>query len=70
MACKPCGKWHGGENQLDLFPYVEANWYLVDTDTKYLGWIYSWRDLTGLPKQMENFLSYLLVAPVSSHLVA
>ena len=33
MAC-PCGHFHGGVHDVDLFFYAEANRKLMDTDTK------------------------------------
>ena len=62
MACR-CEEWHGGCAGQDTFAFNEANWYLVDTDTKYFGWIYSWRDMVGLSRLMEDFLHYLFVWP-------
>ena len=59
MAC-PCGQTHGGVHDVDLFPYAEASCNLMDSDTKYFGWINSWRDLAGFPEHMEAFLSSLL----------
>ena len=62
MACR-CEEWHGGCAGQDTFAFNEANWYLVDTDTKYFGWIYSWRDMVGLSRLMEDFPHYLFVWP-------
>ena len=63
MACRCQGQCHGGVVQVDLFPFKDPNWKLVDTDNKHEGWIKSWRDMAGLPDHMVDFLNHLLVWP-------
>ena len=62
MAC-PCGHIHGGVRGVDLFPYEEANTNLMDSDTKFFGWINSWRKLAGFPEHIEAVLNSLLTWP-------
>ena len=71
-AVPPCARFHAGVKQTDLVQYAERNWKAITTDTRYLGWISSWRDMAGLPDYMEDFLHKLFVWPQCAviHLIA